>query len=59
MVTIIHKKKGFYKHFRNYYDGMDYMRENGINWHFVNIIKDHKEVKHTNFYRFITVIEVS
>ena len=59
MVTIIHKKKGFYKHFNSEYEARQYMIENGIQYNFVNIIKNNESVKHTRWYRFITVIEVS
>lgn len=59
MVTIIHKKKGFYKHFNSEYEARQYMINNGISYYFVNIIKDNEAVKNTRWYRFITVIEIS
>lgn len=59
MVTIIHKKKGFYKHFNSEYEARQYMINNGISYHFVNIRKYNEGVKNTRWYRFITVIEIS
>ena len=59
MVTIIHKKKGFYKHFNSEYEARQYMINNSISYNFVNIRKDNEEVKNTRWYRFITVIEIS
>lgn len=59
MVTIIHKKKGVYKHFWYVQEGVDYMRKNRIKWHSVKIIKDHEDVIRGKFYSCITVIEIS
>ena len=59
MVTIVYKKKGFYAHFKSEYEARQYMINNGIQYHFVNIIKDNESVKNTRWYRFITVIELS
>lgn len=58
MITIIHEKKGFYKHFINWYEGVNYMRRNGISFHFVEIVKD-IEVKRSRFYRWVKVVKVS
>lgn len=58
MVTIIHEKKGFYKHFINWDEGVNYMRRNGISFHFVEIVK-YIEVTHSIFYRWVKVVKVS
>lgn len=58
MITIIHEKKGFYKHFINWHEGVNYMRRNGISFHFVEIVKD-IEVTHSRFYRWVKVVKVS
>ena len=57
MITIIHKKKGFYKHFNYWDEGVKYMQRYGISFHFVNIIKN-IEVTHSRFYRWVEVVEV-
>lgn len=57
MITIIHKKKGFYKHFDDWDEGVKYMHRYGITFHFVNIIKN-IEVTHSRFYRWVEVVEV-
>lgn len=58
MITIIHEKKGFYKHFINWHEGVIYMRRNGISFHFVKIVKN-IEVTHSRFYRWVIVVKVS
>lgn len=58
MITTIHEKKGFYKHFINWDEGVKYMHKHGISFHFVEFIKD-IEVTHSRFYRWIKVVKVS
>lgn len=58
MITIIHEKKEFYKHFLNWDEGVKYMHRYGISFHFVEIITN-IEVTHCRFYRWVKVVKVS
>ena len=59
MVTMIYKSKNIYKHFNNVYEAQQYLIDNGISYHFVMRLKWGECVKHSRWYRFITVIEFS
>ncbi len=58
MITVIHEKKGFYKHFTNWDEGVKYMQGHEISFHFVEIIKN-IEVTHSRFYRWVIVVKIS
>lgn len=57
MITILNKKKGFYKVFDSFQDWEDFSKNNGIEMDFPLIRKDHERVNKGNYYRCITVLE--